>query len=268
MQDASTLTSPPDYEDICQALRQSRDPADVDKSSTGNSESLQDLSADSEEDCPICKRELENQMRQGPLPPLHEENSSDSSANQNGSPPQCSTLESPAEDANTEESDDFSLNQSGSDVCAETKNQHTLTQENVGEDEKTDNAQAETLDNLCAGNLAESIPAHEATDESSSTVSANVVTADLQVTEEQRVGEKVTKDVDVGEMAAIIGETPESSADKQSAEVQTECEKLDSSMPDDKQEQKKKPFAVPEHKIGSRDSVGTRPPRVTRVSTR
>ncbi|KAG7523603.1 junctional protein associated with coronary artery disease-like [Solea senegalensis] len=256
MQDASTLTSPPDYEDICQALRQSRDPADVDKSSTGNSESLQDLSADSEEDCPICKRELENQMRQGPLPPLHEENSSDSSANQNGSPPQCSTLGSPAEDANTEESNDFSLNQSGSDVCAETKNQHTLTQENVGEDEKTDNAQADTLDNLCAGNLAESIPAHEATDESSSTVSANVVTADLQVTEEQRVGEKLTKDVDVGEMAAIIGETPESSADKQSAEVQTECEKLDSSMSDDKQEQKKKPFAVPEHKIGSRTQLG------------
>ncbi|GLD50734.1 junctional protein associated with coronary artery disease-like protein [Lates japonicus] len=111
MQDASTLTSPPDYEDICQALRQSRDPTDVNKASTGNSkpndaEPLQDLSVESEEECPICKRELENQMRQGPLPPLHEENSSDSSANQNGSPPQCTALESPAEDTKTEEPND------------------------------------------------------------------------------------------------------------------------------------------------------------------
>lgn len=100
MQDASTLTSPPDYEDICQTLRQSRDPADVNKGAVGtfktnDAEVLHDTNVALEEECPICKRELENQMRQGPLPPLHEENSSDSSTNQNGSPPQHIISESP-----------------------------------------------------------------------------------------------------------------------------------------------------------------------------
>ncbi|KAG7272193.1 hypothetical protein CRUP_036681 [Coryphaenoides rupestris] len=101
MQDASTLTSPPDYEDICQTLRQSRD-SDINTLTAGSSKSNDGqpslhLNVESEEDCPICKREFENRMRQGPLPPLHEENSSDSSANQNGSPPQFSAL-SPAEE--------------------------------------------------------------------------------------------------------------------------------------------------------------------------
>ncbi|GAA6227881.1 junctional protein associated with coronary artery disease-like [Lates japonicus] len=258
MQDASTLTSPPDYEDICQALRQSRDPTDVNKASTGNSkpndaEPLQDLSVESEEECPICKRELENQMRQGPLPPLHEENSSDSSANQNGSPPQCTALESPAEDTKTEEPNDSSLNQSGSDLCADTREQHSLTQENVGGGEKTDNAQAENLDNLCAVTPAESIPANGATEESASTILANDVPADPQVTEEQRVSGTVTKE---GEKEAIKGETPEGSADKQSTEVKTECERQDNTMSDDKQEQEKKPFAVPEHRLGLRTHLG------------
>ncbi|KAG8013820.1 hypothetical protein GBF38_016006, partial [Nibea albiflora] len=60
MQDASTLTSPPDYEDICQTLRQTRDPADVNKSGNfkpNDGENLQDPGVDSEEECPICKRE-------------------------------------------------------------------------------------------------------------------------------------------------------------------------------------------------------------------
>ncbi|XP_039999725.1 junctional protein associated with coronary artery disease [Xiphias gladius] len=261
MQDASTLTSPPDYEDICQALRQSRDPMDVNKASTGNSkpndaEPLQDLSVESEEECPICKRELENQMRQGPLPPLHEENSSDSSANQNGSPPQCAALESPAEDTKTEEPNDSSLNKSGSDLCAETKEQHSLTQENVGECEKTESAQAENLDNSCAVNLTESIPVNGTTEESASTILANDVPADPQVTEEQRVSETVTKEVEEAEKEAIIGETPEGSADKQSAEMKSDCERQDNAMPDDKQEQEKKPFAVPDHRLGLRTHLG------------
>ncbi|XP_056246397.1 junctional cadherin 5-associated protein [Seriola aureovittata] len=261
MQDASTLTSPPDYEDICQALRQSRDPTDGNKASTGNSkpndaEPLQDLSAESEEECPICKRELENQMRQGPLPPLHEENSSDSSANQNGSPPQCAALESPAEDTKTEEPNDSSLNLSGSDLCAETREQQSLTQENMGEGEKIDNAQAENLDNLCAVNSAESIPANGATEVSASTVLANDVPADPQVTNEQRVSETVTKEVEIEEKESIKGETSEGSVDKQSAEVKGECEGQDNTMHDDKQEQEKKPFAVPEHRLGLRTHLG------------
>lgn len=261
MQDASTLTSPPDYEDICQTLRQSRDPTDVNKASGGSfkpndAEHLQDLSGESEEDCPICKRELENQMRQGPLPPLHEENSSDSSANQNGSPPQCGALESPAEDKNTEEPSDPSLNQLGSDLCAETKEQDSLTQKNVGGGEITDNAQAENLDNLCALNPAESIPANGATEPSASTILTNDVPANPQVAEEQSVSETVTKEVELGEKEAIAGETPEGSADRQTAEVKSECEGQDGTMPDDKQEQDKKPFAVPEHRLGLRTHLG------------
>ncbi|XP_033505835.1 junctional cadherin 5-associated protein [Epinephelus lanceolatus] len=259
MQDASTLTSPPDYEDICQTLRHSRDPTDVNKASAGNfkpndAETLQDLSAESEEECPICKRELENQMRQGPLPPLHEENSSDSSTNQNGSPPQCAALESPAEDIKTEEPKDSSLNQSGSDPCADTREQHSMTQENEGRGEKTDNAQAENLDNLCAVDPAESIPADGATVDSASTILATDVPADPQVTEEQSVSE--TKEVELGEKEAITGETPKGGAVKQTAEVKSECEGQDSTMPDDKQEQEKKPFAFPEHRFGLRTHLG------------
>ncbi|XP_059201280.1 junctional cadherin 5-associated protein [Centropristis striata] len=261
MQDASTLTSPPDYEDICQTLRHPRDPADANKASSSNfkpndADTLQDLSAESEEECPICKRELENQMRQGPLPPLHEENSSDSSTNQNGSPPQCAALESPAEDIKTEEPNDSSLNQSGTDLCAETQEQQSTTQENMEEGEKKDNAQAENLDDLCAVNTAERIPANGATEDSTSTIIATDVPADPQVTEEQSVSETVTKEAELGEKEAITGKTPEGGADKQTAEVKSECEGQDGTMPDDKQEQEKKPFAVPEHRLGLRTHLG------------
>ncbi|XP_073347743.1 junctional cadherin 5-associated protein [Pagrus major] len=260
MQDASTLTSPPDYEDICQTLRQTRDPADANKASTGNlkpndGEQLQDLSVDSEEDCPICKRELENQLRQGPLPPLHEENSSDSSGNQNGSPPQRAALESPAEDT-TQEPNDLSLNQSGSDGAAETKEQQLLIQDNVEGGEKTDNAQAENLDDSCTVNPAEGIPADGTKEESASTTLATDVPADPQVTEDQSVSDTVTKEVELGEREAIAGEIPEGSADKQTAEVKSECEGQDNAMPDDKLEQEKKPFAVPEHRLGLRTHLG------------
>ncbi|XP_077415850.1 junctional cadherin 5-associated protein [Vanacampus margaritifer] len=121
MQDASTLTSPPDYEDICQTLRHSRDPNDPNDPAVP-----QDF--DSEEDCPICKRELENQLRQGPLPPLHEENSSDSSVNPHGSPPQCAAAESPAENAKN-----WELQNSGTNA----KKKDSSTQDNLAEVEET-----------------------------------------------------------------------------------------------------------------------------------
>lgn len=248
MQDASTLTSPPDYEDICQALRQSRDPADINKPSTGNSKTndseTQDLSAESEEECPICKRELENQMRQAPLPPLHEENSSDSSANQNGSPEQCAAVESPEEVTKTEEQDDTSVNQSGSDLCAETR-------ETVGVGEKTDDAEAENLDNICTVNPADSIQADGVTEESASTTLASHVPADPQEKEEESDNKKVTKEVELGEKEVITGAKPEDTGDELTAEAKSECQGQNSSMSqDDKQEQDKKPLAVPEHRLG------------------
>ncbi|XP_057714468.1 junctional cadherin 5-associated protein [Corythoichthys intestinalis] len=132
MQDASTLTSPPDYEDICQTLRHSRDSNDP-----NDPAAPQDI--DSEEDCPICKRELENQMRQGPLPPLHEENSSDSSVNPNGSPMQRAAVQSPGEDAKNQETPNSSLSQVGSNVSTDTRKKDTSTQDGLGEVEETVN---------------------------------------------------------------------------------------------------------------------------------
>uniref|UniRef100_A0A667ZF41 Junctional cadherin 5 associated a n=1 Tax=Myripristis murdjan TaxID=586833 RepID=A0A667ZF41_9TELE len=263
MQDASTLTSPPDYEDICQALRQSRDSTDVNKVSAGSSKSNdaelpQDLSVESEEECPICKRELENQMRQGPLPPLHEENSSDSSANQNGSPPQCAALESPAEDTKTKESNESGSNQSGSDLCAETREQHSLTEDNVGGGEKTDSAEAEDLNNLCEIKPAESITENESTEKGAASILATDVPVDSQETGDQSVCEPVTKEVESEQSEAITGDTPEGSADIQTAEVKDGCEGQDShcTAPDNKQEQEKKPFAIPEHRLILRTHLG------------
>ncbi|KAM4605209.1 junctional cadherin 5-associated protein [Polymixia lowei] len=264
MQDASTLTSPPDYEDICQTLRQSRDSADVNKVSTGNSkpndaEPLQDLSVESEEECPICKRELENQMRQGPLPPLHEENSSDSSTNQNGSPPQCAALESPAEDMKLEELNEATPDQSESNLCAETREQHSSTEEDVGGAEKTDDALAENLNNnLDVIKPAESIPENDSTEGREATILAIDVPADSQVTGEQSVSEPVTKEVELAEREAITGDTPEGSADKLKAEMKDDCEGQDSqsTTPDTRQEQDKKPFAVSEHRLVLRSHLG------------
>ncbi|XP_068605389.1 junctional cadherin 5-associated protein [Brachionichthys hirsutus] len=249
MQDASTLTSPPDYEDICQTLRQSRDPADA-KQSTGNFKSndpefLQDVNVDSEEDCPICKRELENQMRQGPLPPLHEENSSDSSTNQSGSPPQRAALESPSEDTRAIEPNDSSLSQVGLDRCGD-REQDLLQREDTGEAEKTDNACAENSDNSGTANPSEIIPADGATEERASNILANDVPVDPHVTKEQGCGNTVTKEVDSGQKQGIPGPNPEGSAEKQT----TDGERKENSMPDDKQAQEKKPFAVSVHRLG------------------
>ncbi|KAM6918521.1 junctional cadherin 5-associated protein-like isoform 1-T2 [Xenentodon cancila] len=259
MQDASTLTSPPDYEDICQALRQSKDPADGSRASAGHprsndTELSQDLSAESEEDCPICKRELENQMRQGPLPPLHEENSSDSSANQNGSPPQCAALVSPAEDLKTIDPNESSLNQSGSDLCAQTKDLGSLTQE--GDCERSGEAQTENSDSSCTVNPAETIPANEATEDlsSTSTILPTDVIADTQVTEEGSINETVTKEVELEEKKAITGETSEESqTDKQTVEENSTGQ--DNTILD-KQEQEKRSFAILEHRFGLRTHLG------------
>lgn len=244
MQDASTLTSPPDYEDICQTLRQSRDPADVNKASTGNfkpneAEPLQDLNVESEDACPICKRELENQMRQGPLPPLHEENSSDSSTNQNGSPPQRAAIESPADDSAKVEPNDSCLTQSVSALCVEMKDQNLLTQENVTIGEKTENAQADNLENLCTANPVESIRVDGATDETVSTTLGTDIPADSQVTVEPSVVDTLTK-VELGGKDAITGEKPDGSPDQQTVEVKNEREGQD----------EKKPLAAPEHRPG------------------
>lgn len=131
-----------------------------------------------------------------------------------------------------------------------------MIQDNVKGGDKTDNAQAENLDDSCTVNPAEGIPADETKEESASTTLATDVPADPQVTEEQSVSDTVTKEVELGEREAITGETPEGSADKQTAEVKSECEGQDNAMPDDKLEQEKKPFAVPEHRLGLRTHLG------------
>ena len=190
-------------------------------------------------------------MRQGPLPPLHEENSSDSSGTQNGSPPRCAALESPADDSITELPNDSSLKQSGSDLCGETREQNTLTQ---GGNEITDNAQADNLDNMDAVNPAESLLMNDATKESASIILANDVPADPQVTEEQRACEAKAKEVEAKE--ASVGEIPEGSADKQSAEVKLQTEIQDSATPDDKQAQENNPSAVPEQRVVLRTHLG------------
>ncbi|XP_017266605.1 junctional protein associated with coronary artery disease [Kryptolebias marmoratus] len=254
MQDASTLTSPPDYEDICQALRQSKDPTDANRLSAGHSrpndaETAQDLGVDSEEECPICKRELENQMRQGPLPPLHEENSSDSSANQNGSPPQCAALESPAEDSKAEEPNDSSLNQSGPDQCAETMEQHSLAQE--GDGEKTENAQAESSDSLCTDKPAENKPESGSTDDPSSILPTDQP-ANSEVTEEPCVDETVTKKVELEEEKNSSGEKPDAVKKKSVAK----CEGQSNTLPRGRKEIEKKSVSVPELRFGLRTHLG------------
>lgn len=217
MQDASTLTSPPDYEDICQTLRQSRDPADVNKGATAtlkanDGEVLRDVGVDVEEECPICKRELENQMRQGPLPPLHEENSSDGSTNQNGSPPQHSASESP-EGETSEEPTEPRSTASGSDLCAETRE-----------------APADSLDTLCTDDCPESVRPEP---------------ADAPAAEEHGAA-----GAEIGEEVAPPAGTPEGGADKETSEVNCERQVEDSAKPGETLEQEKKQFSFPEHRPG------------------
>uniref|UniRef100_A0A3Q2GH18 Junctional protein associated with coronary artery disease homolog n=1 Tax=Cyprinodon variegatus TaxID=28743 RepID=A0A3Q2GH18_CYPVA len=260
MQDASTLTSPPDYEDICQTLRQTKDSADGNKTSTGQSrpndtENLQDLGGESEEECPICKRELENQMRQGPLPPLHEENSSDSSANQNGSPPQCAALESPAKDSKTEEAKDSSLNQSGSDLHPETTEQRLLA-EDAKVCEKAEDAHAENSGSGCKVEPAEGKPENKAHDDpsSASTAFQTDQPADLQVTQKQHADEKVTEEVDLKEEKTLSGKTSEGSIVRRRNLMKGE--RQNNTLPKEKKLQEKKSVSVPELRVGLRSHLG------------
>lgn len=221
MQDASTLTSPPDYEDICQTLRQTRDPADVNKGPAGtfktnDAEVLHDINVDLEEECPICKRELENQMRQGPLPPLHEENSSDSSTNQNGSPPQHIS-ESPDGEP-SEEPNDLSSKASGSDVCVAAKD-----------------TQADSVEDC-----PDSIPAEP---------------ADPQVTEEHGATDAPPNTELREKVGATVG-TPGAGAEQPPSEVSNECQAEDSTKPGETQEQEKKHFSFPEHRPGLWTQLG------------
>ncbi|CAG5896372.1 unnamed protein product [Menidia menidia] len=240
MQDASTLTSPPDYEDICQTLRQPKDPADGGKGPAGPSrpndtENLQDLGADSEEDCPICKRELENQMRQGALPPLHEENSSDSSANQNGSPPQRATSESPEEGSKTEEPNASSSNQLGSEPHADAEEKHPLTQE--GEGEQGGQVQAENSEGAQAADPAADAPANAGTEY---VLPANLPSEPQAA--EQQGAETVSKEAEPQDEEATTGETAEGSADRRTSEEKSEEE--DRAAATDKQEPEKRQFTL------------------------
>lgn len=213
MQDASTLTSPPDYEDICQTLRQSRDPADVNKGpmgtfKTNDAEVLHDINVALEEECPICKRELENQMRQGPLPPLHEENSSDSSTNQNGSPPQHIISESP--DGETSEQPDDSSSKP-SDLCVD--------------------AQADFMD---GSRPDEAIPSEP---------------RDPQATEKPSATDAQTN-AELGEKVVQTAGTDEGGVDTQTSEVNYECVVEDNTSSGETQEQEKRHFSFPEHRPG------------------
>uniref|UniRef100_A0A1A8CJD7 Supervillin b n=3 Tax=Nothobranchius TaxID=28779 RepID=A0A1A8CJD7_NOTKA len=253
MQDASTLTSPPDYEDICQTLRQPKDPTEVNRPSMGQSrpsdtEPLQDFSGDSEEDCPICKRELENQMRQGPLPPLHEENSSDSSANQNGSPPQRATFESPAENSKTEEPKDSNLNEPGSDLCAEMAEQDSVPQE--GDSEKAEGIQVENSDGSRTVNCDVSKPEPGAGELSSATDQPE----DSKVTEEQCINETLTKGLDLEKGKSLSGETSDSSPGKKKSVAK--CVGKYNTLPGGRKDRKKKSVSVPELRFGLRTHLG------------
>uniref|UniRef100_A0A3B5KGJ2 Junctional cadherin 5 associated a n=1 Tax=Takifugu rubripes TaxID=31033 RepID=A0A3B5KGJ2_TAKRU len=210
MQDASTLTSPPDYEDICQTLRQSRDPADVNKGPTSSlkpndAEVLHDINVASEEECPICKRELENQMRQGPLPPLHEENSSDSSTNQNGSPPQHIISESPDGETAEQPADSSSK---ASDLCGD--------------------AQADLVESLC---VDENIPPEP---------------GDPEATEKQGATDALTN-AEFGEKVSSTSGPDEAVVDKHTAKVDFECE--DGTSSGETPEQGKR-HSFPEHRPG------------------
>lgn len=212
MQDASTLTSPPDYEDICQTLRQSRDPADGNKGPTSSfkpndAEVLHDINVASEEECPICKRELENQMRQGPLPPLHEENSSDSSTNQNGSPPQHIISESPDGETSEQPNDSSSK---ASELCVD--------------------AQADFEERL-------------STDE-------NILPepGDPEATEKEGASDALTN-AEFGEKVSSTSGPDEGVADKHTAKVNFECEVEEGTSSGETPEQGKR-HSFPEHRPG------------------
>lgn len=247
MQDASTLTSPPDYEDICQTLRHSRD-SDINTLTAGGSKSNDghsslNLNVESEEDCPICKRELENRMRQGPLPPLHEENSSDSSANQNGSPPQFSAL-SPAEEP--------SANPLESDLCLEKSEKHDMPDEKVGGAGKASDVSTEDLSKCSESKTAENSPENEDT----VPVASFFITAVDIPAESRATGKPATMEKELAERDAMKGNSTDSSAVKKKAGVKDACEGPDSATPENRQDLEKKPLALPDHRLVLRTQLG------------
>ncbi|KAK6311118.1 hypothetical protein J4Q44_G00191730 [Coregonus suidteri] len=282
MQDASTLTSPPDYEDICQSLQKTRDSKEVNKTLTaksklgggrGNTGPPGGTGLDSEEECPICKKESESQMsRPSPMSPLHEESSPDLSdqssatiVGDNGSPQGPETSEEPAEDeGDTKVSSDSCSNHSEAQtLCQGWREQLSLTDDkNVGGSataEKTNQNQAlavaDDLNNLYEVKCAEGIPENESIEERAARILGIDVPAESLVTEEQRAREPATEEIELTESEPTAGEDPErSSANEQTVQKHvrdTESGELGSTVstvPDSGQElqEKEQPQDTPE----------------------
>ncbi|KAM9429058.1 junctional cadherin 5-associated protein-like [Salvelinus alpinus] len=267
MQDASTLTSPPDYEDICQSLQKTRD-SEVNKTFTAiskpgggscDTEPLGGACSDSAEECPICKRESESQMsRPSPMSPLHEESSPDlsdeSSATIVGdrdSQQGAETSEEPAEgEGDTKVSSDSGSNHSEAQtICCDWRKQLSLIDKKVEASvtaEKTKQNQAlavaEDIGNLYKLKCAEGIPENESIEERAARILRIDVPAESLVTGEQRVSETATES-----KPAASEDTESSSANEQTVQTHArdpDSEELDSgtvsTVPPDGQEAKEK----------------------------
>uniref|UniRef100_A0A4W5MWP6 Junctional cadherin 5 associated a n=1 Tax=Hucho hucho TaxID=62062 RepID=A0A4W5MWP6_9TELE len=279
MQDASTLTSPPDYEDICQSLQKTRDSTELNKTLTAKSKLGGSRSntvppggagLDSEEECPICKKESESQMsRPSPMSPLHEESSPDlsdqSSATivaDSGSPQGAETYEEPAEDeGDTKLSSDSCSNRSEAQtLCQDWREQLSLTDDkNVGGSataEKTNQNQVtKDLNNLYEVKCAEGIPENESIEERAARILGIDVPAESLVTEERRAREPATEEIELRESEPTAGEDPErSSANEQTLQTHVrdtesgEQRSTASTVPDSGQElqEKEPPQDTPE----------------------
>uniref|UniRef100_A0A673Y5M5 Junctional protein associated with coronary artery disease-like n=1 Tax=Salmo trutta TaxID=8032 RepID=A0A673Y5M5_SALTR len=267
MQDASTLTSPPDYEDICQSLQKTRD-SEVNKTFTaiskpgGGSCDTEPLGAaclDSAEECPICRRESECQMsRPSPMSPLHEESSPDLSDQSSAmivgnrdSPQGAETSEEPAEgEGDTKVSSDSGSNHSEAQtICCDWRKQLSLIDKKVEGSvtaEKTKQNQAlavaEDIGNLYKLKCAEGISGNESIEERAARILGIDVPAESLVTGEQRVSETATEC-----KPAASEDTESSSANEQTVQTHVrdpDSEELDSGMvstvPPDGQEAKEK----------------------------
>ncbi|XP_062338214.1 junctional cadherin 5-associated protein [Osmerus eperlanus] len=263
MQDASTLTSPPDYEDICQTLRQSRDTTEAktcrSKPGAGDSDPPQDDRVDSEEECPICRRESESQMRQLPMPPLHEEDCSELT-NQNGASEdtgaeQCPASENRAEGGETPERTDLSSNQSEPNVRPDGEEQPSPADENAGGAETA--IPTENPNDPREVKFAEGASESESIEERAARILGIDVPAESLVTEEKSASELAT-----GGMESAENETtrhvPESGVDKLTSGEKEELEAPDSQSAGsaDRQEQEKKQQAVLEPRIVLRAHLG------------
>ncbi|CAB1317092.1 unnamed protein product [Coregonus sp. 'balchen'] len=271
MQDASTLTSPPDYEDICQSLQKTRD-SEVNKTLTAiskpgggscDTEPPGGACLDSVEECPICKKESESQIsRPSPMSPLHEESSPDLSdqssatiVGDSDSPQGAETSEEPAEgEVDTKVSSDSGSNRSEAQtICCDWRKQLSLIDKNVQGSvaaEKTNQAlaAAEDLGNLFKLKCAEGIPENESIEERAARILGIDIPAESLVTGEQRVSETATEEIEFTESNPAAREDPESrSANEQTGQTHVrdpDSEELDSgtvsTVPPDGQEAKEK----------------------------